>query len=59
LGVPFEPLVVEMLSPELTDPVPGVRDELEKVHLAPFGRPEHARPTDELKLPPSAPTDTV
>jgi hypothetical protein len=48
-----------MLSPELTDPVPGVSDELEKEHLARFGRPEHARPMDEVKLPPSGLTVTV
>ena len=54
MGVPFEPPVIAMLNPELTDPVPGVSDELEKEHLAPFGRPEHARLTDQLKVPPSA-----
>src|SRR5438105_14043762 len=48
-----------MLNPELADPVPGVSDELEKEHLAAFGRPEHARPTDQLKVPPSALAVTV
>ena len=48
-----------MLNPELTEPVPGVSDELEKEHLALFGRPEHARLTAQLKLPPRALTVTV
>jgi hypothetical protein len=51
--------VVETLSAEFTDPVPGVGEVFEKVHLAPLGRLRHVSLTDELKVPPSALTVTV
>ena len=59
MGVPVAPLVVEMLSPEFADPVPGVSEGFEKVHLAPVGRLKQASLTDELKTPPTALTVTV
>ena len=59
-GVPPPPPLVEILSVEFAEVLPGVTPPGEKEQFMPFGSAEeHARLTDELNEPPNALTVTV